>query len=122
VRTAGVFRGRGAMAVKTEGEPAPVAEGKVPIRGVRTPGEAAYTPARSAPEVGMATLAEVCGSAVAFTYRSIDRLILNAYIPTLQTPGAVAWFLREVVGKPILSPVVFTSRSPGAGWGGCPTP
>jgi hypothetical protein len=55
----------------------------------------------------MKTLAEVCGSAVAFTYRSIDRLILNAYIPTLQTPGAVAWFLREVLGKPILSPVVF---------------
>jgi hypothetical protein len=27
----------------------------------------------------MQTLAEVCGSAVAFTYRSIDRLLLNAY-------------------------------------------
>jgi hypothetical protein len=55
----------------------------------------------------MQTLAEVCGSAVAFTYRSIDRLILNAYIPTLQTPGAVARFLREVCGRPILSPVAF---------------
>ncbi len=55
----------------------------------------------------MKTLAEVCGSAVTFTYRSIDRLILNAYIPTLQTPGAMARFLREVCGKPILSPVVF---------------
>ena len=55
----------------------------------------------------MKTIADVCSSAVAFTYRSIDRLILNAYIPTLQTPGAVAWFLREVLGKPILSPVVF---------------
>lgn len=55
----------------------------------------------------MKTIAEVCSAAVAFTYRSIDRLILNAYIPTLQTPGAMAWFLREVCGKPILSPVVF---------------
>jgi len=55
----------------------------------------------------MTTLAEACGPAVAFTYRSIDRLILNAYIPTLQTPAAMAWFLREVQGKPILSPVVF---------------
>lgn len=55
----------------------------------------------------MKTLAEVCGSAVAFTYRSIDRLILNAYIPTLQTPGAMARFLGEVCHKPILSPVVF---------------
>jgi hypothetical protein len=55
----------------------------------------------------MTTLAEACGSAVAFTYRSIDRLILNAYIPTLQMPGAMVTFLREVWGKPILSPVVF---------------
>lgn len=55
----------------------------------------------------MATLADACGPAVAFTYRSIDRLILNAYIPTLQMPGAMVTFLREVWGKPILSPVVF---------------
>jgi hypothetical protein len=55
----------------------------------------------------MPTLAEACGPAVAFTYRSIDRLILNAYIPTLQMPGAMVTFLREVCGKPILSPVVF---------------
>ena len=51
----------------------------------------------------MQTLAEVCGAAVAFTYRSIDRLILNAYIPTLQTPVAMAYFLREVCDWPILS-------------------
>jgi hypothetical protein len=55
----------------------------------------------------MPTLADACGPAVAFTYRSIDRLILNAYIPTLQMPGAMVTFLREVCGKPILSPVVF---------------
>ena len=34
---------------------------------------------RSWQEAGMNTLEEICGSAVAFTYRSIDRLILNAY-------------------------------------------
>ena len=55
----------------------------------------------------MPTLADACGPAVAFTYRSLDRLILNAYIPTLQMPGAMVTFLREVCGKPILSPVVF---------------
>src|SRR5436309_12409525 len=95
------------MGVKAEGEAAPVAEERVPTRGARTTGEWAYTPAKSELEVGMQTLAEACGSAVAFTYRSIDRLILNAYIPMLQTPGAVAQFLRTVCGKPILSPVVF---------------
>ena len=36
-------------------------------------------PARSWQEAGMNPLEEICGSAVAFTYRSIDRLILNAY-------------------------------------------
>lgn len=55
----------------------------------------------------MKTLAEVCGNAVEFSYRSIDRLILNAYIPTLQTPAAMARFFREVCGKPILSGHVF---------------
>src|SRR6266545_3681757 len=55
----------------------------------------------------MNTLAEICSDAVAFTYRSIDRLILNVYIPTLQTPGAMAYFLREVCHKPILSGHVF---------------
>jgi hypothetical protein len=55
----------------------------------------------------MESLADVCGSAVAFSYRSVDRLILNVYIPTLQTPGAMAHFLREVCHKPILSGHVF---------------
>jgi hypothetical protein len=55
----------------------------------------------------MQTLAEICGTAVAFSYRSIDRLVLTAYIPALQTPGAIARFFREVCQKPILSGLVF---------------
>jgi hypothetical protein len=55
------------------------------------------------------TLAEVCSAAIAFAYRSIDRLILDVYIPTLQTPGAMAIFLRQVCKKPILSGLVFKS-------------
>jgi hypothetical protein len=55
----------------------------------------------------MPSLAEICGAAVAFSYRSIDRLVLTAYIPTLQTPGAMAKFFREVCKKPILSGLVF---------------
>jgi hypothetical protein len=55
----------------------------------------------------MNRLARLCPDAVSFEYRSIDRLILNAYIPTLQTPGAMAHFLRQVRGKPILAGVVF---------------
>ena len=55
----------------------------------------------------MNRLARLCPDAVSFGYRSIDRLILNAYIPTLQTPGAMACFLRQVRGKPILAGIVF---------------
>jgi DNA-binding PadR family transcriptional regulator len=55
----------------------------------------------------MDTIAEICTDAVAFSYRSIDRLVLNAYIPTLQTPAAMAVFFREVQRKPILAGKVF---------------
>jgi hypothetical protein len=44
---------------------------------------------------------------IAFAYESLDRVILNGYIPTLQTEGAVAYFFREVCHKPIVSPVLF---------------
>jgi hypothetical protein len=43
----------------------------------------------------MRSLAEVCSTAVAFAYRFIDRLVLTAYIPSLQTPGAMAGCLRH---------------------------
>jgi hypothetical protein len=36
-----------------------------------------------------------------------DRLYLNAYVPTLQTPGAVVRFLTEHRGNPIPSPALF---------------
>jgi len=55
----------------------------------------------------MSTVAECCKDAVAFSYRSIDRLVLNAYIPTMQTPAAMAVFFREVQRKPILAGKVF---------------
>lgn len=55
----------------------------------------------------MNPIAECCADAVAFSYRSMDRLVLNAYIPTLQTPGAMALFFRQVQRKPIPAGKVF---------------
>jgi len=55
----------------------------------------------------MNPIAECCADAVAFSYRSMDRLVLNAYIPTLQTPAAMAVFFRQVQRKPILAGKVF---------------
>jgi hypothetical protein len=55
----------------------------------------------------MNTITAVCQDSIAFSYRCVDRLILNAYIPTLPTPGAMAFFMRKVRGKPILGGLVF---------------
>jgi hypothetical protein len=55
----------------------------------------------------MQSLTEACSAAIAFAYRSIDRLVLNVYTPTLQTPAMMAIFFREVWKKPILSGLVF---------------
>jgi len=89
----------------------------------------------------MQGLAEVCQNIASFQYRSIDRILLNAYqpvaklwhrrlaggfhgqercfqtavfpfttgcyIPTMQTPAAMAVFFREVRRQPILAGKVF---------------
>lgn len=44
---------------------------------------------------------------VTFRLRSIDRLYLNLYLPTLQTAGQLRHFLRDVRGYPIPSPALF---------------
>ena len=54
----------------------------------------------------MITIESVQADYIVFGYESIDRIVLNGYIPTLQTKGAVARFSRKVCHKPILSPVL----------------
>ena len=41
------------------------------------------------------SIAEILKRHVTLELESIDRLYLNGYIPSLQSPGGVAWFLRE---------------------------
>jgi hypothetical protein len=41
------------------------------------------------------TISEILDRHVTLEIESIDRLYLNGYIPGLQSPGGVAWFLRE---------------------------
>lgn len=40
----------------------------------------------------------------------MDRIYLNAYVPTLQTSGAVVRFIYEHLGMPVVSPAVFERR------------
>lgn len=44
---------------------------------------------------------------VTLTVRCLDRLYLNGYVPTLQTPGQLVHFLHEHLGYPIASPALF---------------
>jgi len=49
---------------------------------------------------------EVLEGHVALSIDCVDRVLLNAYVPTLQTSGGVAYFMREHLGLPIPSPAV----------------
>lgn len=55
------------------------------------------------------SVAELLDDHVALEVECLDRIYLNAYVPKLQTNGAVAWFLREHLGHPIASPALFAS-------------
>lgn len=44
---------------------------------------------------------------VSLSVSCIDRIYLNGYIPTLQTPGQLCFFLHKHLGYPIVSPALF---------------
>jgi hypothetical protein len=57
------------------------------------------------------TLAEIVKEHVTFELESIDRLYLNGYVPGLQTPEAVAHFLRRHRGAKFASSVLLDQIS-----------
>jgi len=44
---------------------------------------------------------------VRLSIHSFDRLYLNGYVPTLQTPGQLVAFCRDHLGAPLPSPALF---------------
>jgi hypothetical protein len=50
---------------------------------------------------------QVLDGHVALEVECVDRLYLNAYVPTLQVPGHVARFLHDHLGFPLPSPALF---------------
>jgi len=52
------------------------------------------------------TIAAILSEHVTLEIESIDRLYLNGYIPGLQSPGGVAWFLRRHRGARMASSVL----------------
>ena len=57
------------------------------------------------------TLAEIMDEHVTLEIESIDRLYLNGYIPGLQTPAAVAYFLRQHRGARFASSMLLDPLS-----------
>ncbi len=55
------------------------------------------------------SVAELLDGHVALEVECLDRIYLNAYVPKLQTPGGVVWFLREHRGNPVASPALFAA-------------
>lgn len=52
-------------------------------------------------------VAEILDGHVTLDVECFDRLYCNAYVPTLQTPGGVVYFLTHHRGNPIPSPALF---------------
>lgn len=57
------------------------------------------------------SVAEVISDHVTLELECIDRMYLNAYVPLLQTPGGVAWYLRQLKGYPYASTAVLAPNT-----------
>jgi hypothetical protein len=57
--------------------------------------------------VGQVTVAEMVEGHVGLDLSCIDRLYLSGFVPGLQTPGGVIYFLHDHRGHPIASPALF---------------
>jgi len=56
-------------------------------------------------------VAEIVQEHVTLELESIDRMYLNGYVPSLQTGGGFAWFVREQLGYPIASTAMIAPMS-----------
>jgi len=55
----------------------------------------------------MPNVHEIIRDHVTLSITCVDRLYVNGYLPSLQTPGQLCYFLREHLGNPIPSPALF---------------
>lgn len=54
-----------------------------------------------------ASLASIMRDQVSLSVTCLDRLYVNGYVPTLQSPGHLVRFCREHLGRPIPSLALF---------------
>ena len=56
---------------------------------------------------GVVNVNEVLGGHVSLELECVDRMLLNAYVPSLQVGGQVVRFLTGHLGNPVPSPALF---------------
>src|SRR3977135_4472109 len=56
--------------------------------------------------MGRKNVAEILTNLVTFELEAIDRMYLNAYVPSLQTGGGVVYFLKTQLGVRVPSTVI----------------
>ena len=54
----------------------------------------------------MITVAQLLDEHVSLDIECVDRLYLNGYVPSLQTPQGLVSFMRAHLGKPVPSPAL----------------
>src|SRR5712692_6634046 len=57
------------------------------------------------------SVAEILGHHVTFELEAIDRMYLNAYVPSLQTGGGFVWFVKTQLGARVPSTVMVAPMS-----------
>ena len=60
----------------------------------------------------MPTIPELLRDHVSLDIECVDRVYLNGYVPTLQTSGALVYFLERHRGNPIASPALLGKITP----------
>jgi len=58
-------------------------------------------------DISVVTAADMVAGHVSLDISCLDRLYLTGFVPKLQTPGGVVYFLNDHRGNPIASPAVF---------------
>jgi hypothetical protein len=56
-------------------------------------------------------VAEILTNHVTFELEAIDRMYLNAYVPSLQTGGGVVWFMKTQLGARVPSTMMVAPMS-----------
>src|SRR5437667_432382 len=61
--------------------------------------------------IAMEEFTQLFGNLLAFVYHCFDRIVIHGYLSGLSRPEQVVYFLRQVLGLPVMSKEVLTQRT-----------